>query len=121
MGLTIFIITVIFSCLFVGVFADLKNQSEEIRNLYKIDSTRYCNLQNETKKLRKEIEGRKKRMSKCTPVYLMCHYEPDEGSNIEPMPLTIDYKKIESDELNEKIADLIKGFEKGISGEGERK
>lgn len=59
MGLTIFIITVIFSCLFVGVFADLKNQSEEIRYFYKIDSARYCNLQNEIKKLRKEIEEMK--------------------------------------------------------------
>lgn len=56
MGLTVFIIAVIFSCLFVGVFADLKTKGEEIRYFYKVDSARYCNLQNEIKKLRKEIE-----------------------------------------------------------------
>ena len=59
MGLTIFIITVIFSCLFVGVFADAKTKNEEIRYMYKVVSARYCNLQNEIKKLRKEIEEMK--------------------------------------------------------------
>lgn len=51
-------------------------------------------------------------MSKCKPVYLMCHYEPDEGAIFGPTEITIAYSEIESNELNEKIANLIKDFEK---------
>lgn len=58
MGFTVFLITVIFSCIFVVVFADAKTKNEEIRYMYKVESARYCNLQNEIKKLRKEIEER---------------------------------------------------------------
>ena len=56
MGFTVFLITVIVSCLFVGVFADSKSQHEEVHYMYKIFSARYCNLQNEIKKLQKEIK-----------------------------------------------------------------
>lgn len=59
MGFTVFIMSVIFICLFVGVFADSKTQREELHYIYKIESARYCNLQNEIKKLRKEIEEMK--------------------------------------------------------------
>lgn len=56
MGFTVFLITVIVSCLFVGVFADSKSQHEELHYMYKIFSARYCNMQNEIKKLQKEIK-----------------------------------------------------------------
>lgn len=59
MGFTVFCLTVIFICLFVGVFADIKNQHEELIYFYKCDSARYCKLQNEIKKLRKDIEEMK--------------------------------------------------------------
>lgn len=59
MALTVFILAVVFSCLFVGVFGDAKNQHEETRYLYKVIASRYCNLQNEIKKLKKEIEEMK--------------------------------------------------------------
>lgn len=56
-------------------------------------------------------------MSKCTPVYLSCHYDPDDDNSfLGPLEITIAYHEIESDELNEKIANLIKEFEKKYLG-----
>lgn len=60
MGMTIFILAAIIICLIVGLVADAKNKYEErINYIYKIHSARYCNLQNQIKKLREEIEEMK--------------------------------------------------------------
>lgn len=56
-------------------------------------------------------------MGKCVPVYLVCHYIAEDKNSIwHQSEITIAYHEIESDELNEKIANLIKDFEKKISG-----
>lgn len=50
-------------------------------------------------------------MSKIKPMYLVCHYNTDDTA-IFPCIVTIAYNEIESDELNDKIASLVKDLEK---------
>lgn len=50
-------------------------------------------------------------MSKFKPMYLVLHYNPDDDA-VFPCTVTIAYSEIESDELNDKIASLVKDLEK---------